>query len=152
MPDHQTEFVLATRLAADCHQLGKFDSHLVLLMDNALVPWFILVPQTSITELCDLPDSVQQSLNSLVNRLCLHIRERWQVEKLNVAAIGNVVKQLHVHVVGRQQQDYCWPGVVWGRTEKQAYRSEQVEVIQADLLRYLGDGFTCHPLHQESSR
>ncbi len=152
MSDNPAEFFLDPRLAADCYQLGTIDGLLVLLMDNALVPWFILVPQTTITELCDLPTPVYDSLNRLTNRLSQHVRESWSVEKLNVAAIGNMVRQLHVHVVGRHERDYCWPGVVWGRTEKQAYRPEQVEQIQNALSISLGVGFTCLPLRRGLSQ
>lgn len=144
--------MLDPTLARDCHRLGDFHGHCLLLMDNALLPWFILVPKTEIIELCDLPEELSSSLNMAVRQLCHHIRGQFPVDKLNVAAIGNVVRQLHVHIVGRHHQDFCWPGVVWGRKEKAPYELDRLERIQADLGRELGDRFICHPLHQESNR
>jgi len=150
--DIVTDFILDPTLARDCHDLGELHGHYLLLMDNALLPWFILVPKTEFTELCDLPADVSASLSSSVRQLSHHVRTKFPVEKLNVAAIGNVVRQLHVHVVGRHQQDFCWPGVVWGRTEKNPYQLELVEKIQADLRQELGDSFTCRQLHRAESR
>lgn len=147
-----TDFEIDPNLARDCHDVGDLNGHHLLLMDNTLVPWFILVPETAVSEICDLPDEVSDSLHTAIRQLCFHVRENWPIEKLNVAAIGNVVRQLHVHIVGRHRQDFCWPGVVWGRSEKMPYQHEQVDDIQAALLQSLGDSFTCRPLHQESSR
>ncbi|MBT8146814.1 MAG: HIT family protein [Gammaproteobacteria bacterium] len=121
-------------------------------MDNALLPWFILVPKTDIIELCDLPDEIGVSLSTAIRQLSHHLREQFPVEKLNVAAIGNVVKQLHVHIVGRHHQDYCWPGVVWGRPERKPYDPAQIDRIQNQLQEALQGSFICHPLRQESSR
>ena len=140
------DFTLDPTLARDCHDLGELCGHHLLLMDNSLVPWFILVPKTDITELCDLPDDIGDSLNTAMRQLSRHVREYFPVQKLNVAAIGNVVQQLHVHVVGRHQQDYCWPGVVWGESEKQPYNLEQISQIQLDLQVSLGNCLTgCRP-------
>lgn len=143
-----TDFTLDPVLARDCHELGDLNGHHLLLMDNSLVPWFILVPETTVTELCDLPDHVSEPLNTAVRQLCLHVRENWPVEKLNVAAIGNVVRQLHIHIVGRHHEDYCWPGVVWGRSEKSPYRLDQVDDIQSALRQSLGGSFSGRPPHQ----
>ena len=142
MSSPPTDFALDLTLARDCHELGELHGHHLLLMDNALVPWFILVPKTDQTELCDLPDDLRDSLNAAIRQLSQHVREHFPVQKLNVAAIGNVVQQLHVHVVGRHRQDYAWPGVVWGRSEKRCYGLEQVSQIQDDLQVSLGDNFT----------
>ena len=149
MSSISTGFILDPTLARDCFDMGDLQGNRLLLMDNALLPWFILVPKTAITELCDLPDHVSAPLDAAIRQLSFHVRKNWPIEKLNVAAIGNVVRQLHVHVVGRHHKDYCWPGVVWGRSEKTPYDLEQVEKIRLDLLQSLGDSFICHPPHQE---
>ncbi|MCB1670385.1 MAG: HIT domain-containing protein [Gammaproteobacteria bacterium] len=129
MTEH-CEFKLDPALARDCHQLGNLHGNLLLLMNNALVPWFILVPQTNFVELCDLPLAQRQALNLAIDEVSRCLRQYWPVDKLNVAAIGNVVRQLHVHVVGRQEGDYCWPGVVWGRPEREVYTTGQVDGIR----------------------
>lgn len=137
----QTEVTLDPTLARDCHLLGELQGSLLLLMDNALLPWFIVVPRTQEVELCDLDPAVADPLQGAVRDLAAWVREHWQVDKLNIAAIGNVVRQLHVHVVGRRQGDYCWPGVVWGRPEKQAYSREQVAQIQEAVRAAFGADF-----------
>ena len=116
-----TPFSLDTRLQSDCFVLGKLGLSHLLLMNNALFSWFILVPETQVFEICDLEEHVQHVLLDEVNRLSGFIRQHFAVDKLNVAAIGNVVRQLHVHVIGRRQDDICWPGVVWGSGKTKPY-------------------------------
>jgi len=106
---------------------------LLLLLKNALVPWFILVPRRASTEIFELNRDDQEALLEEINLLSGFVKELPGVEKLNVAAIGNVVKQLHVHVIGRNQQDFCWPNVVWGRSEKAAYSDGEIRAIREAL-------------------
>ena len=107
-------FQIHAQLLADCHRLGRFDLCHVLLNKNALLPWFILVPETDVTDMHDLPD---QQRNAAMNEAALisqFIKRRLGYPKVNFAAIGNVVPQLHLHVVGRRPDDACWPAPVWG--------------------------------------
>ena len=83
---------LHPQLAADCHVLGRIDGHTLLLQRNAALPWFVLVP----------PGSAG------------FVKRHHACDKINVAAIGNVVPQFHLHVVGRRRDDACWPLPVWG--------------------------------------
>lgn len=123
------DFVLDAQLQADCHILGELDAGLLLLLNNALVPWFILVPRTEATELYQLDTELQQKVWQEIDVLSRFVQAEFKVQKINVAAIGNIVRQLHIHVVGRRQDDYCWPGVVWGAEGKVDYVQEQVQVI-----------------------
>lgn len=132
-------FELDSRLAKDCYVLGKLDVSLVLLMNNSLVPWFILVPQTGETEISDLSKAGQAGLLEEINLLSGFLKSNFNITKLNVAAIGNIVSQLHVHVVGRNSSDYCWPNVVWGTTERERYSDERIEEITKALREQLGD-------------
>lgn len=141
MPDSDGNFALAPALLKDCHRLGRLHGNQLLLMDTSLVPWFILVPETRVTELCDLPEAERRHLDQAMGQLSDFIRRRWTVDKLNVAAIGNVVSQLHLHVIGRHRQDYCWPGVVWGRPEKAPYGPERVAEISAWLQAAWADEY-----------
>lgn len=109
------QFKLDRRLSADTHKLTCVKNIQILLHKNATIPWFILVPETNHTEWIDLSEQEQQEINSLVNALGKYFKNCCGVEKLNVATIGNVVAQMHIHVVGRSKSDPCWPGVVWGR-------------------------------------
>ncbi|MEA5115523.1 MAG: HIT family protein [Geobacteraceae bacterium] len=140
-------FTLDPRLAADCYILGEMGCCLVLLMNNSLAPWFILVPQRSETEICDLPHEDQLAVLDCINRISRFLKIRLRVDKINVAAIGNVVRQMHIHIVGRNIEDYCWPGVVWGRKERQPYDDETVENLASELAAAMPSHFFRRPLH-----
>ena len=126
-------FQLDAQLQQDCLVLGELERSLLLLMNNALLPWFILVPKTDKTELYELADDVQADVWAEINTVSKFVKDEFCIDKLNVAAIGNVVQQLHIHVIGRQHDDYCWPGVVWGRSEKTPYTKEAIKHIIAKL-------------------
>jgi len=134
-------FKLDQRLEKDCLILGHLNTSLLLLMNNSLVPWFILVPQTTKAELTDMSPSEQASLLDEINILAAFVKTSFDISKLNIAAIGNIVSQLHVHVVGRDPADYCWPNVVWGTTERKLYSVERVKEITTKLREQVGDKF-----------
>jgi diadenosine tetraphosphate (Ap4A) HIT family hydrolase len=124
------KFILDSRLARDCFVLGQLGFSLVLLMNNCLVPWFILVPKTQVKEICDLPQDEQLELLKEINLISAFIKKTYpHVTKLNVAAIGNMVSQMHIHIIGRNPDDYCWPNVVWGDKQKKSYSESEVSVI-----------------------
>jgi diadenosine tetraphosphate (Ap4A) HIT family hydrolase len=135
-------FSLNPQLAKDCLVLAESDTSLLLLMNNALVPWFILVPRTSETELHALDAATQAALLQEINLLASKVKTVFAVDKLNIAAIGNVVQQLHVHVIGRRHTDYCWPNVVWGRPEREPYTPAAIAELVQNLLPHLRDTFT----------
>ena len=132
---------LDSRLQADCLSLGTLGGSRLLLMNNALVPWFILVPDTDYTELYELPPEQQSEVLAAVNALSALLKSRLDARKINVAAIGNVVAQLHVHVVGRRPDDFCWPGVVWGVQERRPYTDAEAADIAAAVEESLGETF-----------
>lgn len=136
-----TGFVLDARLENDCHILGQLDSTLLLLLDNALVPWFILVPQVTVTEFHELQQESQLHLLEQINLISRYLKQDLSVDKVNVAAIGNIVRQLHIHVVGRTETDYCWPNVVWGAEGGKAYTEIAVQKISDSIKAVLGEGF-----------
>ena len=124
-------FTLDEQLQRDCFLLGRMEFSRVLLMNNSSLPWFVLVPDTTETEIFDLPSPERAMLWDEVDRMAEYIRHDPSIAKLNVAAIGNVVSQLHVHIVGRRQDDYCWPDVVWGRPSEETYPDAAV----AELIK-----------------
>ena len=131
------EFVLDSRLAGDCFLLAESDTSLLLLMDNARVPWFILVPKTEVKELYELEPHVQQKVIDELNALSSFLKKVFQPDKLNVAAIGNIVSQLHIHIVGRSKSDYCWPNVVWGAAGAVAYSETELQELKHKVLNEL---------------
>ena len=131
-------FKLDTKLEKDCFILGEMTNCLVLLMNNKVAPWFILVPKVAgVSELHELDTKMQTSLMDEINRLSAFIKQQFIVDKLNVAAIGNIVKQLHIHVVARTEDDYCWPGVVWGTDFKEQYLEEEVNEVASKMRNKL---------------
>jgi diadenosine tetraphosphate (Ap4A) HIT family hydrolase len=133
-------FTLDPRLAEDCFVLGEMRLCLLLLMKNSLVPWFILVPRRTQTELFELDREDQEELQEEINLLSRFVKVLPGVAKLNVAAIGNIVQQLHIHVIGRNENDFCWPNVVWGSTEKKPYTDEEIKAIKDSLVAMLPEG------------
>ncbi|MDX2505756.1 MAG: HIT family protein [Gammaproteobacteria bacterium] len=131
------EFKLDPRLQKDCFILSESEQFFVLLMNNSLVPWFILVPKTNQTELFQLDELMQTKVLALSNQIAKFISDEFKTDKLNMAAIGNIVSQLHIHIIGRYKSDAYWPGVVWGGSEKSAYSLAEVERIKIQLLNIL---------------
>jgi len=114
-----TAFELDRHLLGAATRMGRLgDSH-VLLMHDAALPWFLVVPETDVIELCDLTAAAHARLFDHVNAVGRFVRDYFAAEKLNVAAIGNIVPQLHVHVIGRYRDDPYWPGTVWGHASDQ---------------------------------
>jgi len=105
----------------------------LLLSRNAYFPWFILVPDTEETEFYKLNQDHQLLLLEQINQLSIFVETHFSVFKLNIATIGNVVSQMHIHIVGRQQNDVCWPGVVWGCDQYKDYAEGEVEGIRDQL-------------------
>jgi len=132
-----SEFKLDQRLKNDCFILDESENFILLLLNKALVPWFILVPKTDKTELYELDESLQQQIMSLINQISTYIKQEYLVDKLNIATIGNIVEQLHIHIIGRFKTDPYWPGVVWGRETKQPYAQKNVNIIQKQLKSIL---------------
>ena len=130
-------FSLNSRLKEDCTVLLERDEVSFLLHQNAEVFWFILVPHTQETEFYKLDLAIQQQLLGLMNRLSAFIQSSFKVDKLNLAMIGNVVSQMHIHVIGRSLKDAYWPDVVWGRSFEKTYTAQQVDEIQQQLIAFL---------------
>ena len=130
------EFILDQRLAQDCHTLADLPLSRLLLMDNALIPWLILVPRVDKTELHQLTEAQQHALLDEINLISRFAEETFSPDKLNVAAIGNIVRQMHIHIVARKTNDICWPGVVWGIKQRQSYKQSHLDELSI-ALRYL---------------
>jgi diadenosine tetraphosphate (Ap4A) HIT family hydrolase len=117
-----TAFALDPRLAADTCVVGDFELSRVLLMDDARFPWLILVPRRAgLRELIELPRDDQHVVLDEINR-CAHVLHALhKPDKLNIAALGNVVPQLHIHVVARHAHDAAWPRPVWGVGSRESF-------------------------------
>ena len=111
----KTPFALHPQLAADTFDIGRLELSRVLLMNDSRYPWLILVPEKpDLVELVDLGNTDLSRLTGEIRRASLALRECFSPDKLNVAALGNMVPQLHVHVIARFRNDSAWPRPVWG--------------------------------------
>ena len=114
MATNVNESDIHPQLLADCHVIAAMPAGLLLLHRNAALPWFILVPDTTETDLLFLDTDLRNAIMADAERVARYLREHFDSTKVNVAALGNQVPQLHLHVVGRCVGDACWPKPVWG--------------------------------------
>ena len=132
-------FELHPQLAADCHGLGRYELCLLLLHRNAALPWFILVPETERTDLLEMPARERRRAIDEAAAVAGFVKGELGWPKINFAAIGNLVPQLHLHVIGRRPGDACWPGPVWGRLEAgAAYSPAEVAALSDRLVALTG--------------
>lgn len=130
-------FELDPRLQNDCYVLAKHNDCQILLMNNKTVPWIIIVPETGEIELCELDTRLQSQVFDTINILSKYIKTVFNPDKLNIGALGNVVSQLHIHVIGRYHTDTAWPKPVWGNISDKPYTHNEVDKIKIQLLDHL---------------
>jgi diadenosine tetraphosphate (Ap4A) HIT family hydrolase len=124
-----------SQLLADCHVLGPLQASTLLLHRNAVLHWFLLVPDTQALDLLELEVAPRNALLADAARIHRYLRERLGYPRVNVGALGLVVPQLHLHVVGRREGDPCWPAPVWGRlAEGPSYSDAALEQLRGDLV------------------
>lgn len=122
--DHP-HYELDPRLAADTHPLATLELCELRLMDDANYPWLVLVPRIAgARELVDLDAAQRHRLTDELDIAARVLRTVFRPFKLNVAALGNLVPQLHVHVIARFEGDPAWPAPVWGRVAARPYSPE----------------------------
>jgi diadenosine tetraphosphate (Ap4A) HIT family hydrolase len=131
-------FILDPRLAGDTLPLTAFDLCLVRLMNDRQYPWLILVPRRpGLSEIHDLAEADRALLMAEIVRATRALERLYRPVKLNVAALGNAVPQLHVHIIARSTRDAAWPRPIWGVTPAVPYRDDEREGI----LERLGAAF-----------
>jgi len=134
MDELELEFELSPQLAADCIVLGDFPVSRLLLLNDANYPWFILVPRRAgVTEIYHLSDEDQCILMKESSFLSSNLADAFAAKKMNVAALGNMVPQLHIHYIVRYESDKAWPAPVWGKFPAQPYSAEQLDDVRSKL-------------------
>ena len=115
-------FVLDPQLEADTYGLGRLKLCRVLLLNDARYPWLVLVPEkANLVEVIDLEEADQLQLMREIAMASRALKTLFDPDKLNIGALGNKVRQLHVHVLARFVSDEAWPGPVWGVGDAQSY-------------------------------
>ena len=135
-------FTLHPQLQADCIPLGRFPLCQLLLLNDANYPWFILVPEREdISEIYQLAAEDQQQLLRESSHLAQQLADHFKADKMNIAALGNVVPQLHLHHIVRYRHDPAWPAPIWGKVPPQPYGAAAVAALKQTLSAILGGGF-----------
>lgn len=127
-------FTLHPTLARDTVEIARLALCRVLLMRDRRFPWMILVPEReAIREIHELPAADRAVLMEEIARVSETMARLFQADKMNVGALGNVVPQLHVHVIARFATDAAWPGPVWGSGPAEPYAEAEIEDLRARL-------------------
>jgi len=132
-------FALHPRLAAGGFEIGRIGGCVLLLKNSALFPWFLLVPEVEeeIEDLHQLEPGHYIEVMLAMRRVSEFVSSHYEPEKLNVGCIGNQVRQMHIHIVGRSSDDPAWPGTVWAFDGKKNLTLEEAEAIMAEAREFL---------------
>lgn len=139
MAIERNTFNLAPELKRDTEQLTSINGHSLSLcymgiMNDKRYPWLILVPQkNNLTEIIDLTASDRHQLMDEITLVSEQMKSLFTPYKLNIGAIGNLVPQLHIHIIARQKTDHAWPNPVWGIGDAQKYSELELESLMAEI-------------------
>ncbi|HLT04634.1 MAG TPA: HIT domain-containing protein [Pseudomonas sp.] len=135
-------FVLAEQLQNDTLTIGDFPLCRLLLMNDRQYPWFILVPRREdVSELFQLDEPDQRQLWKETTQLAESLKDTFKADKMNIATLGNMVSQLHMHVIVRRKDDPAWPAPVWGKHPARPYAEEELRSIREKLGLVLTEDF-----------
>ena len=127
-------FLLDERLAASTHEVARWSLSAVRLMDDITFHWLILIPlRERLSDFHDLSALDLPAMTDEIVRASRALQAVYKPDKINVAALGNVVPQLHVHVIARRRDDPAWPQPVWNHSPPRRYEPEQLEACVAAL-------------------
>ena len=133
-----SEFELDGRIARDSDLIATLDLCQLRIQNDSRWPWLVMVPQRAdMTEIFELSEADQAHLAAEVNQVAAALKEITGATKLNVGALGNIVRQLHVHVIARFEGDANWPGPIWGYGSAEPYDSEKRQALVNTLMEKL---------------
>lgn len=132
-------FQLHPRLEQDCIAVGRFELCRLLMMNDSQYPWFILVPERAdLREIYQLSKAERELLTEESSYLAENLAIFYNADKMNIAAIGNMVPQLHIHHIVRYQNDIAWPAPIWGKFDAVPYSERQIAENLARIKDQLG--------------
>lgn len=127
-------FMLDENLNKDCIVIGNFPLCQLLLKNDKKYPWFILVPRRNdIVEVFDLLLNEQQQLWSEVTTFAELVKKVFEADKINIGTLGNMVNQLHIHIIARYKHDITWPQSVWDKLPAEPYDVSEIEILKKQL-------------------
>ncbi len=128
-------FELDPKIAADSLLVCRLKPFELRLVNDARWPWLLVVPiRAGVEEWHDLTEPEADALSDLIRRLSINLKALTAAEKINVAALGNIVRQFHLHIVARRTEDANWPGPVWGFGKPLPYSNEASEALIRAIL------------------
>ncbi|MBT4588739.1 MAG: HIT family protein [Rhodospirillaceae bacterium] len=131
-------FVLDSRLTADTIPVTDLTLCKVLLINDSRYPWLILVPKRAEkSEIHHLAEEEQATLLTEITQISEMLEAEFRPDKINIGALGNIVSQLHVHIIARNDGDAAWPGPVWGHSPATAYTAEDGEKLAQSITQKL---------------
>lgn len=132
-------FQVHPRLQQDSIEIGQLNLCRILLINDSQYPWFVLVPtRENIHEIYQLKEQDQLQLQRESCLLAKKLAKIYSADKINIAAIGNIVSQLHIHHIVRYKNDIAWPAPVWGKFDAIPYKQEQIEETKTQLITAMG--------------
>lgn len=135
-------FDLDARLQQDTLLLGDFPLSRLLLSNDSRYPWFILIPRREeVSEVFQLGAEDQHALWTETALLAEVLKDAFNADKINIATLGNVVSQLHMHVIVRYRDDDAWPAPVWGRHPAKPYEPDQLAALRDRLKSVMPEQF-----------
>lgn len=136
------KFKMDSKIKKDTYFICYSKISCVLLMNDSRYPWIILVPKVeSASELTDLHSDQIKNLYSDIELISKFFKSKYPSTVINVAKIGNIVKQLHIHIVARNENDPSWPNPVWGIGQSQKYKKNDAKILIEELKQYLTENY-----------
>ena len=136
-------FKLHDMLEKDCIRLAETELNLLLLMKDSSYPWFVLVPKReNIKEMFQLSENEQALFTKESAFLAEQLFACFEADKMNIAALGNMCPQLHIHHIVRYKSDKSWPAPIWGKFPIEAYSKEEIELLIKKVKPVLNSAFT----------
>jgi len=128
------KFKLHSQLKKDSIKIGHFSLSQLLLINDSQYPWFVLVPERiNLIEIYQLSEPEQILLQQESSLLASTLVNCFKADKINIAAIGNLVPQLHIHHIVRYKHDVAWPAPVWGKFDAIPYTEQQIKKIKIQM-------------------
>ena len=132
------DWTLNPHLAGDTVNIGDLPLSRVLIIKDSNYPWLLLVPRrVGASDITDLNEVEQAQLMTEINRVSLALKEITRPDKLNIAALGNMVSQLHVHIIARRTSDAAWPRPVWGAVPAIGYDPAEMDAFKTALRKLI---------------
>lgn len=131
--DNATSWSIHPQLARDTIEIGDLPLSRVFVVKDANYPWLLLVPRRDAIEIIDLDEVEQAQLMTEIARVARALKTTTRCDKLNIAALGNMVPQLHVHIIARRHKDVAWPKPVWGAAEPQTHDPGELDLFISEV-------------------